>query len=369
MTPSGPVSEETARPARGVRILGVPVRLHFTFVLLLIFIVTLGARGGESAAFSAIYILSLFTSVLLHELGHAGVSKRYGIRTLDIVLYPIGGVARMERTPKPPEELWIALAGPFVNVLIATALFAYLGYMRADVNLTSLANPSDANLLARVAIGNLILAGFNLIPAFPMDGGRVLRALLARKQSEEQATRTAASAGRMFAILIGMYGLLSMQFMLVFIAFFVYLGATQESAALIGRSLTEGVPVRKAMVTEFRTLEHGTTVREAANMLLATSQQDFPIVLGEQVMGLLGRNALLRGMAVDGPDAYVAGIMDRNFPRVSPDESLTQAIPLLTQTSCVLVMDQERLLGLLTRENLSEFMMLRRFGMAADTPA
>ena len=104
-------------------------------------------------------------------------------------------------------------------------------------------------------------------------------------------------------------------------------------------------------------------------MLLATSQQDFPIVLGEQVMGLLGRNALLRGMAVDGPDAYVAGIMDRNFPRVSPDVSLTQAIPLLAQTSCVLVMEQDHLLGLLTRENLSEYMMLRRFGMAADTTA
>ncbi len=172
-------------------------------------------------------------------------------------------------------------------------------------------------------------------------------------------------AGRVFAILIGLYGLLSMQFMLVFIAFFVYLGATQESAVVIGRTLTEGVPVRKAMITEFRTLEHGTTVREAANMLLATSQQDFPIVLGEQVMGLLGRNALLRGMAVDGPDAYVAGIMDRNFPRVSPDVSLTQAIPLLAQTTCVLVMEQEKLLGLLTRENLSEYLMLRRFGMAA----
>jgi Zn-dependent protease/CBS domain-containing protein len=369
MAASEPASEERAQSPRGVRILGVPVRLHFTFVLLVIFIVTLGARGGESAAFNAIYILALFASVLLHELGHVGVSKRYGIRTLDVVLYPIGGVSRMERTPKPNEELWIALAGPFINVLIATALFAYLGYMRADVNLASLANPSDANLLARIAIGNLILAAFNMVPAFPMDGGRVLRALLARRQSEEQATRTAASAGRVFAILIGLYGLLSMQFMLVFIAFFVYLGATQESAVVIGRSLTEGVPVRKAMITEFRTLEHGTTVREAANMLLATSQQDFPIVLGEQVMGLLGRNALLRGMAVDGPDAYVAGIMDRNFPRISPDVSLTQAFPLLSQTSCVLVMEQDHLLGLLTRENLSEYMMLRRFGMAADTTA
>ena len=211
-----------------------------------------------------------------------------------------------------------------MNVLIAAALFSYLGYMGAAINPNMLATPSDTNLLARIAIGNLILAAFNMIPAFPMDGGRVLRALLARWQTEDRATQMAASAGRAFAILIGLYGLLSMQFMLIFIAFFVYLGASQETAAVTGRSLTEGVPVRAAMITDFRTLEHGSTIREAANMLIATSQTDFPIVLGQSVLGLLGRNALLRGMAVDGPDAYVAGIMDRESPRVNRDVPLAE---------------------------------------------
>lgn len=370
MSPSGPAAEErTGTQGRGIQVFGVPLRLHFTFVLLMIFIITLGVRGGESAIFNVIYVIALFSSVLLHELGHVGVARRYGIRTLEIVMYPIGGVAKLERSPKPREELWIALAGPLVNVLIAAALFAYLGYMRAEIDPNVMARPTDANLLARIAIGNLILAAFNMVPAFPMDGGRVLRALLARWQTEDNATKMAASAGRMFAILIGLYGLLSMQFMLVFIAFFVYVGASQETAAVVGRSLTEGIPVRSAMITDFRTLDHGSTVREAANMLLATSQQDFPVVLGEQVLGLLGRNALLRGMAVDGPDAYIAGIMDREFPRVSPQTALVEAIPLLGRLSCVLVMDEDRLLGLLTRENVSEFMMLRRFGMAADTQA
>jgi Zn-dependent protease/CBS domain-containing protein len=371
MSPSGPATEEKAEQPRpgGVRLMGVPIRLHFTFVILLIFIATLGIRGGESAIFNAIYISALFASVLLHELGHAGVAKRYGIRTLEITMYPIGGLARLERSPKPREELWIALAGPAVNVLIATALFAYLGYMRAEINPNMMATPSDTNLLARIGLGNLVLAAFNMIPAYPMDGGRVLRALLARWQPEERATRMAAAAGRALAILIGLYGLLSMQFMLVFIAFFVYLGASQETAAVVGRSLTEGVPVQSAMITDFRTLEHGSTIREAANLLIATSQTDFPVVLGQSVMGLLGRNALLRGMAVDGPDAYVAGIMDRNFPRVAPGTSLEEAIPFLGQTSCLLVMDEDRLLGLLTRENLSEYMMLRRFGMAPEARA
>jgi Zn-dependent protease/CBS domain-containing protein len=370
MSPSGGAEDRTqTRPARGLRLFGVPVRLHFTFILLLIFIVTLGAREGESAIFNVIYILALFTSVLLHELGHVGVSKRYGIQTIEVVLYPIGGVARLERSPKPHEELWIALAGPAVNVLIAAAMFAYLGYMRAEVDYRMLATPSDANLLARIAIGNLILAGFNMIPAFPMDGGRVLRALLARWQPEAEATRMAAGAGRMFAILIGLYGLLSMHFMLVFIAFFVYLGATAETAAVTGRTLTEGIPVRNAIITDYRTLEHGSTIREAANLLLATSQQDFPVTLGQQVLGLLGRNALLRGMASEGPDAYVAGVMDREFPHVSPEMPLNDALPLLSQASCVLVIDEnEQLLGLLTRENVSEFLMLRRFGMPAEVP-
>ena len=364
MSASDPTTEDRVkRRSGGLRIFGVPIRFHFTFILLVIFLVTFGVQGGQSALFNVIYILALFASVLLHELGHVAVSKRYGIRTVEIVMYPIGGVARLERSPKPREELWIALAGPAVNVLIAAVMFSYLGYVRAEIDWSSLTTPRDTNLVARIALGNLILAAFNMIPAFPMDGGRVLRALLARWQTEEVATRMAASAGRVFAILIGLYGLTSMQFMLVFIAFFVYIGASQETAAVVGRSLTEGIPVRSAMITDFRTLEHGSTVREAANLLLATSQQDFPIVLGTQVMGLLGRNALLRGMAGEGPDAYVAGIMDREFPRVAPEDSLTDAIPLLARISCVLVMEEDQLRGLLTRENVSEFMMLRRFGM------
>jgi len=352
----------------GLRLFGVPVRLHFTFLLLVAFLVMMGVRGGQSAMNNAIYILALFASVLLHELGHVGVSRRYGIRTLEVVLYPIGGVARLERSPRPKEELWIALAGPAVNLLIASAMAAFLLPIGVVAAFESVTDPTDANLFARIAVGNLILAAFNMIPAFPMDGGRVLRALMARWSPEDVATRRAASAGRMFAILIGLYGLLSMQFMLLFIALFVYVGATQETAMVTGRTLTSGVPVRAAMITDYRTLQHGNTIREAASMLLATSQTDFPVTMGEQVIGLLGRNALLRGMAVDGPDAYVAGIMDRNPPRLSPEESLEDVLPVMAQTSCALVMEEDNLIGILTRENLHEFLMLRKIGMEAEEP-
>ena len=360
--------QQPAQASRAMHIFGVPVRLHFTFVVFIAFLI-LSARGDQSMATNAIYIIAFFASVLLHELGHAGVARRYGIRTLEIVMYPIGGVARLEKAPKAKEELWIALAGPAVNVLIAIALGAWLIYANHPLTPRDLIRPTDENLLTRIAAGNLILALFNMIPAFPMDGGRVLRAIVARFKSEEQATKFAAGAGKLFAIGMGLYALLSGQLILLFIALFVYLAASQETAAVVGRTLTHGVPVRRAMITDFRTLEHGNTIREAANMLLATSQTDFPIVLGQQVIGMLGRNALLRGMAVDGPDAYVAGIMERDFKRLDPDSDLNEALPLMAETTCALVMQGEKLIGMLTRENLSEYLMLRRVGMEANTAA
>lgn len=347
-----------------VRLFGVTVRFHFTFVLLLVFLTVMGLGAKQSSAASALYIIGLFASVLLHELGHAAVGKIYGIRTIDIVMFPIGGVARVEKNPKPAQELWIALAGPLVNVVIALVMLAFLYYRRQIVGVHDLIDPTDANLIQRIAFGNLILAAFNLLPAFPMDGGRVLRAILARFKSEDEATRIAAWAGRMLAISMGFYGLIWMQFMIVFVAFFVYLGAAQEGAAAMGRTLTHGIPVRAAMVTEFHTLPHGSTIRDAANLLLATSQQDFPVMHGTQVIGLLPRNGLMRALAAEGPEAYVSGAMLREYPVLDPEMDLAEALPVMAQAgSCALVMAGEQLLGLLTTENLSEFLMLRRFGM------
>ena len=254
-----------------------------------------------------------------------------------------------------------------MNLIIGAGLFGWLYFKHAHLSglvpdLTrSVSNADD--LVAQIAGANLILAGFNFIPAFPMDGGRMLRAFLSKFKPEDEATRLAAWTGRMLAISMGLYGLLKPDFLLVFVAFFVYLGAAQESAAAMGRTLTSGVPVRAAMLTEYHTLTHGNTIRDAANLLLATSQQDFPIVHSEQVIGLLGRNALLRAMATDGPDAYVAGYMDREYTTLGPDMNLAEVLPLMANAgTCALVMEGERLMGLLTTENLSQFLLLRRFG-------
>jgi Zn-dependent protease len=346
-----------------IRLMGVPIRLHFTFVLLLICLVVIGLSSNQSPGNYTLFVLAVIASVLLHEFGHAFVSSLYGIRTIEIVMYPIGGVARLERPAKPWEEFWVALTGPAVNLAIAGFIFAILYSQNRAVNLFALVQPSDTNLADRIALGNLILAGFNLLPAFPMDGGRMLRAVLSRLKSEYEATRIATWSGRMLAISMGLYGFIYMP-MLAFVAFFIYLGAANEGAASRGRSLTQGIPVRAAMMTGYHTLPHGATIREAANLLLSTSQQDFPVVLGDQVIGLLGRNALLRGMAHEGPDSYIAGYMEREFPNVPPDKDLAEVLPLMAHAgACVLVMEEGRLLGLLSSENLSQFLLLRSVGL------
>ncbi|HEX6895720.1 MAG TPA: site-2 protease family protein [Bryobacteraceae bacterium] len=346
-----------------LRLMGVPIRLHFTFVLLLIFLIVIGLGSNQSPVNYILFILAMVASVLMHELGHAFMSSRYGIRTLEIVMYPIGGVARTERPPKPWEEFWVSIAGPLVNLLIAAAILAFFYSRKENLDFLALAQPTDSNLADRIALGNLILAGFNLLPAFPMDGGRMLRAILSPIKSEYDATRIATWCGRMLALSMGLYGFIFMP-MLTFVAFFIYLGAANEGAASRGRNLTQGIPVRAAMMTGYHTLNHGSTIRDAANLLLSTSQQDFPVVHADQVVGLLGRNALLRGMAVEGPDSYIAGFMDRSYATVSPEQDLAEVLPLMANAgTCVLVMEEGKLLGLLTSENLSQFLLLRSAGL------
>ena len=356
----------TAGTIKFVRLFGTPISLHFSFILLAIVVIAKDFAGRQTTSTYTLYLLGMLASVLVHEAAHAIVARQLRVRTLEVVMFPIGGLPRMERTLKPVEEIWISIAGPVVNAIIALGLFTYLAqtHQAAQIKPSDLMQPSDVNLLGLLAFGNLLLVAMNLLPAFPMDGGRILRALLAFIHPEDEATRIAAWVGRMLAIAMALYGLLASEFMLVFFALFVYLGSAMEFAAATGRSLTQGIPVRAAMMTEFHTLEHGKTVRDAATLLLATSQQDFPIVHGDQVVGLLGRNLLLKALATEGQDAYVAGVMDREFLSIEPGMDLAEVLPLMAQSGrCALVMDGEKLLGLLTTENLSEFLLLRRFGM------
>jgi Zn-dependent protease/CBS domain-containing protein len=346
-----------------LKVYGVPIRLHFTFLLLLALLLVSGL-GGRSSGTYVLYVLGLVGSLLLHELGHAWVSRQYGIATLEIMMFPIGGVARLGRRAKPGEEVWIALAGPVVNLVLAVILYFVATSRNPILNLAGVNQATDENLWTQLFLGNVALAGFNLLPAFPMDGGRILRAILVRFKPEAEATQVAALAGRMLAMSLALYALFAGQYLVVFAAFFIYLGAAQEGAAAVGRSLTEGIPVRAAMVTEFHSLAHSSTIREAVNLTLATSQHDFPVMHGPQLVGLLSRQALLKALSTQGSEGYIAGHMERATLSLSPDDDLAEALPTIARgTTCAFVIEQDQLVGLLTSQNLSEFLMLRRFGM------
>lgn len=347
--------------AGSVTVFGVPVRFHFTFWLIVIWMIVLTSGGRQSVAGAALFIFGLFLSVLLHEAGHALMARRYGIATQEIVMLPIGGLARLERQPRAGEEFWVAFAGPLVNFFLGLLLLGAAFWTGGGVSVEHWLEAADANIASRLAVANLVLALFNLLPAFPMDGGRVLRSLLAERRPYEEATRITARIGTGVAALLALLGLLQGNFLLLFVALFIYIGAMQESMAATAQALMQGAKVRDAMVTDFRTLSHGDTIRDAAELLLATSQQDFPVLAGPRVTGLLSRSHLLRALAAEGPDGYVASAMDRDFPRLDPEDDLAEAAGALgSGVNCALVFEDDQLVGMVTAENLSEYLVLKK---------
>ena len=343
-----------------LRVAGIQLRIHITFLLLIAWV----ALGSASAA---IFVLLLFLCVVLHEFGHALAAKAYGINTPDITLLPIGGVARLERIPEEPkQELVIAIAGPLVNVIIAGCLYVVIG---ARGHVTTGTAVQSGDMLVGLLQINVLLLLFNLLPAFPMDGGRVLRALLATRMSYARATQVAATVGQGFAFLFGIVGLFGIPGLyhanpfLIFIAFFVYLGASQEAALAQMRDVSRRFPVSSAMVREFRTLPAAATLQEAIDALLATSQHDFP-VLDESgnVAGILTRHDLIAALRRDDPNIRVGDVMRRDIPTVTTGTRFEEAFRIMQECNCpaVPVLDSmKRLVGLLTPENVSELMMVQ----------
>ncbi|MEZ5403607.1 MAG: site-2 protease family protein [Bryobacteraceae bacterium] len=337
-----------------LKMAGVPVRFHFTFFVGLALLAA-GILGGEPEwAETALFLVAIFVSILLHELAHALVARHRGIGTSAIVMYPVGGVARMARRPAPRDDLWISIAGPAFNLAAGSALLWTAARLE----------PAAGELATRTGLANLGFGAFNLLPAAPMDGGRIFRAAVALWKGEQVSALAAPRVARGVAILIGLAAIAVGQFLLVVVAFLVYLASYHEGAAAIGHVLTKGLPVRAAMITEFRTVPHGATFRDVANIVLATAQQDIPVLHGEQVVGLLHREAFLNGLAHFGPDAYVSAAMDREFVRLDPAADLSYALDCLpADTHCGLVLDDGRLAGILTRDNVNEFVLLRRLGI------
>jgi Zn-dependent protease len=343
---------------------GTAVRIHPTFFLLLAWIAVIHwMRGGLQEAISGVvFIAILFVCVVLHEFGHIFAAAGYGIRTPDVTLLPIGGVASMERMPeKPGQEIVVALAGPAVNLVIAILLVIVLG-VQLDMGLIARLDEVDSSLIARVAAANVALLVFNLVPAFPMDGGRVLRALLALNVGFTRATQIAAMIGQGLAILLGFLGLFGNPF-LVLIAVFIFLAASAEAGYVQARDLTRGYLASDAMITSFQSLNPLSTADDAATLLLRTTQQEFPIIDGAgRLRGVLTREALIVALKDKGGATPVLEIMTPEVPTVPANACLDSIYQMLqrTQVGVVGVVDaQQKFLGYITTENLSEMVMIR----------
>lgn len=350
------------------RVAGIEIRIHVTFFLLLAwfaFISWLDTRTLGGAAEGVALIVVVFCCVVLHELGHALAARRYGIRTRDITLLPIGGVARLSGMPsKPAQEIVIALAGPAVNLTIAGLLILLLGAQGVPDGLLE-GKAGDIPFLVSLLTVNVMLAVFNLIPAFPMDGGRVLRAVLALRFDHARATRIAARVGQAFALIFALLGLLYNPFLML-IALFVWFGAALESADAQMRAAVSGVALREAMVTDFHTLSPAHTLNDAVTLTLAGTQKDFPVVDTDgQFVGLLSQAALLDGLSEQGGGAPIGKWMRRDLVTARADETLEQIWQRLREGEGHLlpVLDDGRLIGLVDLENLIE---LSRFRAAIE---
>lgn len=345
------------------RLFGIKVRMHWTFLLLIAWVgVSYAVNGGTVlAALQAIgFILAIFGCVILHEAGHALTARRFGVPTEDITLLPIGGVARMQRIPSEPwHEFWIAVAGPAVNVAIAGVIF--LGLV-AFYGLREVSAPPGlgTTFLTNLMWVNVALVLFNMLPAFPMDGGRVLRALLALKIPYVRATMIAAGVGQMMAIVFGIAGFFWNP-MLLFIALFVYLGADAEARSAQVQEALRGATVRDAMMTRFRILAPEETLDTAVDELLAGAQQDFPVSNSEGYIGLLRRQDLIDALRKYGSTATVGESVKRSDKPVRESDSLEETLEMMRRMNCqsLPVLRGDQVVGIVSLENIAELMMVR----------
>lgn len=347
------------------RIDGIKVRVHVTFILFLAWIgASFWQSGGPQAAVQGLaYIVLLFGCVVAHEFGHILTARHFGADTEDVILLPIGGVARMKRIPEAPgQELWVALAGPAVNLAIAAVLVAVLG-PRAVVDAFG-SGDAQWHLLPDLAAANLFLAVFNLLPAFPMDGGRVLRAALAWRMGRARGTDVAARVGHVLAFAMGVYGLTSGKPLLMLVAAFIWFGANAENASVQTHAAAERLRVGDAMLTRLAMLGAGAPLAEAVELLVHSAQVDIPVVdaLGRP-LGLLTRDRLARALHELGADVAVGEVMLADLPQVAAEAPLDDGLRLLEEhrVPAVLVVAQNgRLAGLLTLDSLGRMALLGR---------
>ncbi len=343
------------------KVFGIPIRVHITFFLLLIFIGFYGSRleGARSGVFGILSVILIFLCVVIHELSHSLLARKYGVKVKDIVLLPIGGVSEMEELPqKPDEEIFVALAGPVTSILLA--LIFYLAFVFFTPGIRNLKiSIFQGNLLLNLFFINLILALFNLLPAFPMDGGRVLRGFLGLRMDLLKATRIAVGIGEIFAIFLFFFGLFFNPW-LALIAIFIYLGAEGEKKATELKVVITDVPVKAAMLTDVEAITPDVTLGMVLEKICHGLQQDFPIIEGNKVLGILSREKIFSALHNHSKDTRVREIMPQDFLSTSEDTPLSEVFKKMSseKISVLPVMQGGILKGLISLEQIGKYHML-----------
>lgn len=355
------------------RAFGIKIRIHWTFLLLIGWVLFRNyQQGGDvtSALWSIAFVLSIFVCVTLHELGHALAARGYGVPTRDISLLPIGGVASLERIPREPrKELWVAVAGPLVNVVIAAVLYVGLAATNSLPGPEAFQEEGTAAINATTFLPglmsvNLLLVLFNAIPAFPMDGGRVLRAFLAMRTDHLKATRIAARVGQGAAILFAAAGLFFNPFLLI-IALFVYMGAQSELQHETTVVQLSGATVGDIVMQTYTPLQPLEPLSKAVEALLNSQETHFLVVEDGNVTGTLSRRDIIQGLNEEGPESAVRGAMRTEFPALSTDQPLEEALQTLRASQADLLPvynGGQKLVGVIDQENITEYMMVKNAG-------
>lgn len=349
------------------RISGIRLSVHWTFIILIAWVFISYYRLEQNMSqglMGVVFVLSLFVCVILHELGHALTAKRYNIKTKSITLLPIGGLAQLEKMPENPlQELWVAIAGPLVNVVIAAIIYLMLSLTGTLPDLSGtqeVVSLQEIGFWFQLFLANTILVIFNLIPAFPMDGGRVLRALLAFRMDRAKATRIAAGVGQFLAIVfvfLGFYG----NIWLVFIGVFIYLGASAEAGFETTKSALTGHTVKDVLMKKFTVLQPEEPLQNAVKILLDGQEQDFVVTEEKIVLGILSKKDLIKGLSDFGNTAPVSSVMQTNYITLHPEMPLQEVFQNMMLKNCHVapVLENNEFIGIVDRENIYELLMVK----------
>lgn len=346
------------------KIAGIKIFLHWTFPIIIAWIIFTNLyRGSDTreVTWSVLFVLALFVCITLHELGHALAAKRYRIQTMDITLLPIGGVARLEKIPeKPRQELLVALAGPAVNLVIVVLLFIILRLTKLPTDFSVITHVTADNFLLSLAIVNLWLAVFNLIPAFPMDGGRVLRALLSFRINRTLATRIAASIGQALAVAFIFIGFFGNPF-LIFIGLFIFLGAISEYEQVKNDAALKGYTVADITMKDIPFLNRQDSIGKAVEQLLNGQAKNFLIMDNGKTYGTLGRDGIIRALQHHSADAPVEVAAERNPGIIDAAEPIENALLMMQDKkyTMLIVTLNDQLYGVTDMDNILEYIMIK----------